>query len=206
MAGYTGKIATAILLTYATVGFAQHVCFDHYDVLHPHRSRPVLCDPASREDVDEHLLRLQRPTFVGQETDGGVYIASDSGDNQTRPNAFEISFTCKDANQDVCQKAQHDFTEAGTIISQVLDLKEPIKVNATFLPFCQDLKICPSNGLTVLGGAAPARSILLKDSDGFLRAYPQSVVKQLSITDRPQFSDFDIFAQVGIAQYRCIGS
>lgn len=88
---------------------------------------------------------------------------------------------------------------AGQQISNVLALTVPITVNVTFSPFCQTLGLCndqSQSNVLALAAAAPARTIPLLDDDGVTRLYPQSVVKQFSYIQTPQYGPFDIILNI----------
>ncbi|CAG8556041.1 1198_t:CDS:2 [Paraglomus brasilianum] len=109
-------------------------------------------------------------------------------------NMFQITLTCLDPDKVKCNKVQRAFNLAGQILTGSLILTEPVTVNATYTNFCTSFNDCPTNGFLTLGGAAPARTIPLKDSDGKTRFFPQSLVKQINSQNHPQFSQFDILA------------
>ncbi|CAG8820222.1 21155_t:CDS:2, partial [Racocetra persica] len=75
----------------------------------------------------------------------------------------------------------------------VLKLNTVIKVNSTFTDFCKTLNEC-SNGNGLVLGAAPARSIPIEDDDKVKRLYPQALVKQMNLKNRPQYGPYDILA------------
>jgi hypothetical protein len=65
---------------------------------------------------------------------------------------FKISFSCFDQDTELCEKAKSSFIKAGQIVSSVIRFQQPVTVNATFLPFCSMLEICPdSSGKQVIG-------------------------------------------------------
>jgi len=109
-------------------------------------------------------------------------------------NMFQITLTCLDPDKVQCNKVQRAFNLAGEILTGSLVLKTPITVNATYTDFCKSFNDCPTNGFLTLGGAAPARTIPLKDTDNKTRFFPQALVKQMNPPSRPQFSSFDILA------------
>ncbi|CAG8588123.1 1105_t:CDS:2 [Paraglomus occultum] len=109
-------------------------------------------------------------------------------------NMFQITLTCLISDNVKCNKVQRAFNLAGEILTGSLILNTPVTVNATFTDFCQSFNDCPTNGFLTLGGAAPARTLPLKDDDGKTRFFPQALVKQMNPQSRPQFSSFDILA------------
>ncbi|KAL1923811.1 uncharacterized protein VTP21DRAFT_8791 [Calcarisporiella thermophila] len=118
---------------------------------------------------------------------------------QTQPspssvtNYFHFDITCQ-ASPEQCSSANELLRRAGEIISEVVELKQPVSVNASFFAFCRELSICPERFVT-LGGAAPARVLPAFDSeDGVKRLIPQALVKQLGLYQHPQYSQFDIHA------------
>jgi hypothetical protein len=66
-------------------------------------------------------------------------------------NMFHISFSCYGTDSLSCSRAKTTFIKAGEIISSVIKFQKPVTVNATFLPFCSMLNICPNDGRKVIG-------------------------------------------------------
>lgn len=81
-------------------------------------------------------------------------------------NMFHISFSCYGTDTDSCSRAKSTFIQAGEIISSVIRFQKPVTVNATFLPFCSMLDICPTDGRKVIGNVEGSKiSSLLKKID-----------------------------------------
>ncbi|KAL1925198.1 uncharacterized protein VTP21DRAFT_81 [Calcarisporiella thermophila] len=114
--------------------------------------------------------------------------------------AFSVDLQCI-ASSDFCIKAKNNLARASEILAQHLSIKEPIRVSATFLPFCskdanKNQDVCKKSGMMPsVGGALPARMLLLQDDDNMLRVYPQALVKQMDISPRPQFNQYDILME-----------
>lgn len=120
----------------------------------------------------------------------------------TSPNMFVVTFSCGVSDTVLCNKVKTAFQTAGEIISSTLTLNTPINVNATFTDFCVQSGDCTTKtGFVTLGGASPARTIILQDDDGAARLYPQALVKQFQFPKHPQFSQFDI-----LAMFNSVGS
>ncbi|CAG8515668.1 8516_t:CDS:2 [Acaulospora morrowiae] len=145
-------------------------CYDHPDPLNRTHQIPIKC-PIIKQSIDEHLLTSQNTT-----------------------NMFVVNFTCGTDSTILCTKVKNAFETAGKIISSTLTLNVPINVNASFVDFCTTMGDCGNTGTITLGGASPARSILLQDDDGLTRLYPQALVKQFQFQRHPEFSEFDIKA------------
>ncbi|CAG8447892.1 10892_t:CDS:2 [Scutellospora calospora] len=108
--------------------------------------------------------------------------------NLSPDQAFVIDFHCGVSDKTLCSKAQTAFNLVGKRIASVLKINVVIKVNATFTDFCVAFNECIS------GSAAPARTIPMVDSDNITRLYPQSLVKQRMLSNRPQLGTYDIVA------------
>ncbi|KAF1800578.1 hypothetical protein V8B55DRAFT_1578977 [Mucor lusitanicus] len=106
---------------------------------------------------------------------------------------IDISFKCYHAPRNVCEKAERAFQKAADMISSVILFREPIKVNATLVSFCQMGNECGKNMMT-LGGSSPARAMPLLNDDGLLRLHPQALVKQYMLQDHPAFAEYDILS------------
>lgn len=147
------------------------MCFGHPDPMKPSRREVVDCSLVT----DEPRLRSKLKSAVGT----GQFI---------------LNFNCP-VGGPICQKAQSTFNLAFEILLGNLVLNQNILVNASFTDFCATTSQCTTDGFQVLGGAAPARSIVLEDDDGMLRAYPQALVRQMNLPQHPAFTGSDIFAQ-----------
>ncbi|RIB29232.1 hypothetical protein C2G38_2155934 [Gigaspora rosea] len=106
-----------------------------------------------------------------------------------------VEFVCDSNDTDLCSKARNAFEIAGLMISKVFIFNTPIFVNASFTDFCKTFNICRNSPNNVpIGGAKPARQILMRDDDGVERFYPQALVKQYRLQKHPQFASYDIKA------------
>src|SRR4051794_24765399 len=103
---------------------------------------------------------------------------------------FQVTFTCLEKNEELCNKVERSFENAGKIISNTLMLEKPITVNATFFDFCQGNLECPIRD--VIGAAGATKFYSLLDDDGLERLYTQALVKQFDFQVHPKYSDFDI--------------
>ncbi|ORX88400.1 hypothetical protein K493DRAFT_341321 [Basidiobolus meristosporus CBS 931.73] len=124
---------------------------------------------------------------------------------------MNLNFYCT-ADKAQCNKVQAAFDTAFKLISNVVVLKEPLTVNASFVHFCEEYGECnaqyrilgrPSNSTgdfecrdsqVQTGSAGPARTIVLTDEDGRKRSFPQALLKQKGLTKHPKFSPYDIVA------------
>lgn len=106
---------------------------------------------------------------------------------------FQINFSCLHKDAHICGKAERSFEKVGRMISDVILFKEPVRVNATFMSFCEVGNECGEHMMT-LGGSSPARAMPLLNNDGLLRLHPQALVKQFGLSDHPAFSPFDILS------------
>ncbi|RKP27482.1 hypothetical protein SYNPS1DRAFT_20998 [Syncephalis pseudoplumigaleata] len=132
--------------------------------------------------------RTARAARVG----GGKNLKSASG-AAAKP-SFTIDMNCLDNNNGICEKAKKVFDMASRILGNVLLLDEPLRVNATIYDFCKWKQQCNTRN-QLLGKASPARTMLIKDSDGITRVYPQSLVKQMPSKTHPSYDKYDISAQ-----------
>ncbi|KAI8055899.1 hypothetical protein BDF22DRAFT_672789 [Syncephalis plumigaleata] len=123
---------------------------------------------------------------------GGRNLKSASG-AAAKP-SFSIEMTCLDNNNNICKKAKNAFDLASRIMSNVLILDVPLVVNATLLDFCKRKQECDTKH-QLLGKGLAARTMLLKDSDGISRVYPQSLIKQMPSKTHPSYDKYDIIAQ-----------
>lgn len=77
--------------------------------------------------------------------------------------------------------------------------KSTIYVNASLTDFCYTYNQCNTTLGTdvILGGAVPARTFPLVDSDGVVRYYPQAVVRQMDFAPgtAPQCGPSDILME-----------
>lgn len=113
--------------------------------------------------------------------------------NTLSKSPFDISLQCFHVSDAVCQKAKRAFENAGKIISDVIHFKEPVRVNATLMSFCQMNNEC-NKGMMTLGGSSPTRAIPLLNDDGLTRLHAQALVKQFGLPDHPAFAPFDILS------------
>lgn len=121
------------------------------------------------------------------------FSSSGTADQLTTSAPFEIAFKCYHAPRNVCEKAERAFKKAADMISSVILFREPVKVNATLVSFCQMGNECGKNMMT-LGGSSPARAMPLLNDDGLLRLHPQALVKQYMLQDHPAFAEYDILS------------
>ncbi|KAG9286285.1 hypothetical protein G9A89_014271 [Geosiphon pyriformis] len=165
---------TAFLLLTLFPPRAIAQCYDH-DPLDMKHKTPVKCPMVT----DSKSLEKRQELL--------------SAANST--NMFQVLFTCGINNKNTCNKVKNAFLTAGKIITATLVLKSPIIVNATYMDFCKSMGDCGSSqGYLTLGGAAPARTIPMKDLDGKQRFYPQALVKQFGYDTHRQFTTYDITA------------
>ncbi|KAI8878673.1 hypothetical protein K501DRAFT_151978, partial [Backusella circina FSU 941] len=107
--------------------------------------------------------------------------------------SFDITFQCYHVPNSTCEKAKRSFEKAAQIISSVVLFKEPVRVNATLMSFCQMGSEC-NKGMMTLGGSSPTRSIPLINTDGLSRLHPQALVKQFDLSDHPSYFPYDIIS------------
>ncbi|TPX69071.1 hypothetical protein SpCBS45565_g02763 [Spizellomyces sp. 'palustris'] len=120
---------------------------------------------------------------------------------------FDITFVCPNAPQQTCQFAKQGFENAGQYISQMLSIKERVRVHATFRSFCNGRRKdrCGDMGNT-LGMALPAsyfparpkaQSSATSDDTENTRfyLYPQSLVKQSKPDTKLDYAPYDIMAE-----------
>ncbi|KAK9768020.1 hypothetical protein K7432_001657 [Basidiobolus ranarum] len=105
---------------------------------------------------------------------------------------MNLNFYCT-ADKTQCNKVRAAFDTAFKLISNVVILKEPLTVNASYVRFCEEYNEC-STQYKILGSAGPARTIILTDDDGRKRSFPQALLKQKGLTKHPKFSPYDIIA------------
>jgi hypothetical protein len=86
-----------------------------------------------------------------------------------------------------------------TFLTQIIQLRSPLIVNASFTDFCAAYGVCGLSAETdtVLAGAVPARTFPLVDDDGVVRFYPQAAVRQMDFprNQTPQFGSCDILVE-----------
>ncbi|KAL7311783.1 hypothetical protein PS15m_009502 [Mucor circinelloides] len=159
---------------------AEYMCLDsNYESFSNKKIKAHEWTPCSNADIID-----QHPSYLR--------FSSDTA-NQPISAPIEISFKCYHAPKNVCEKAERAFKTAGDMISSVILFREPIKVNATLISFCQMGNECGKNMMT-LGGSSPARAIPLLNDDGLLRLHPQALVKQYMLQDHPAFAEYDILS------------
>jgi hypothetical protein len=108
-------------------------CIQHSDPLHPSRYTISNCTSGqSSNSKDLSYNRRDELSFNGT-------------------NMFHISFSCFGTDSLTCGRAKNAFIKAGEIISSVIRFRQPVTVNATFLPFCSMLDICADDGRKVIG-------------------------------------------------------
>ncbi|RIB20978.1 hypothetical protein C2G38_2140878 [Gigaspora rosea] len=162
----------------AIIGFipdqtCASTCYEHTSYPYDHKSmKPAQCDMVT-------VKKQQLNNAVG-------YLSPDQ--------AFIIDFHCGVSDKTLCNKAQQAFNHVGQRIASVLKISTAIKVNATFTDFCKTLNECSTSAGLVLGSAAPARTLPIVDDDNVTRLYPQALLKQMNMRNRPQFGSYDILA------------
>ncbi|RHZ70621.1 hypothetical protein Glove_269g29 [Diversispora epigaea] len=144
-------------------------CWDHNDPLNPKERIKVPCYSTTSEQSNDFEKRDDA-------------------------NMFSVTLSCLVDDKTLCDKVQTAFNEAGRIITETILLNTQVTVNASFVDFCTEYQTCPTNGVIILGGASPAKTIEITDDDGVDRLFPQSLVKQMNISNSPTYSAFDIFA------------
>jgi len=120
-------------------------------------------------------------------------------DSSSSSPTLEIYFTCTSDDTTLCSKAQQAYLNAAGIIAGMLNLKQSINVDASFVSFCSQGE-CQNN---VLGQATAASFWSLNPTNVNIDEnywYPQSLAKQLS-DETLQWSEFDIVAQVIIISF-----
>ncbi|KAG9294930.1 hypothetical protein G9A89_003963 [Geosiphon pyriformis] len=163
-----------LLIVFPSQAIAQ--CFD-YDSLDMKNRRQVYCPLVT--DFKSSLEKQEKLLTVANST-----------------NMFELILNWDMNDDNTCKKVRNAFVTAGKIITTTLILTSPIIVKATFSDFCELEGECSSlNGYLTLGGAIPARSILIQDLDGKQRLYPQALVKQFGYNTHQEFKAYDIFAE-----------
>ncbi|CAB4378523.1 unnamed protein product [Rhizophagus irregularis] len=117
-------------------------------------------------------------------------------DDDNSNSMIKIMFTCDEkSTPETCKKADIAFKNAATIVENTFDLKVPIAVNASFVKLCGTFIKCAVGQPEPLGAAAPSRLLPIKDNtDGETRLFPQALVKQLQLSEHPEFSPVDIVA------------
>ncbi|CAI2183989.1 14573_t:CDS:2 [Funneliformis geosporum] len=108
---------------------------------------------------------------------------------------IQILFTCDEKNKPVlCKKAKTAFQNVANLVSDTIDFKVPIIINASFTKICGSFINCDPTKPGPLGAAGPSRLIPLKDDDEKTRLYPQALVKQFKLEKHPEYSEVDIQA------------
>lgn len=109
-------------------------------------------------------------------------------------NALNVTFNCRNLEDGLCEKAKGVFLAAGKILASVIRLKEPLRVNGTFIKFCDINRQCVNGRSLALGGGAPGRTFIVYDDDGMPREYPQALLKQMQSDSHLEYGPFDIVA------------
>ncbi|KAI9597239.1 hypothetical protein BDF19DRAFT_412224 [Syncephalis fuscata] len=149
----------------------------------------------SSESIERVMVpcKEEKTVFVPKAI-GGKFLRS--ADGAAAKPSFTVEMNCLDDNSNnICDKAKKAFNMASRIISNVLILDAPLVVNATIFNFCKRINHCIKDGKQPLGKAAPARTMIIKDSDGISRVYPQSLIKQLPSQTHPAYDKYDIVAE-----------
>ncbi|ORX89324.1 hypothetical protein K493DRAFT_340718 [Basidiobolus meristosporus CBS 931.73] len=143
------------------------LCYEHPNSFEPNYIVPVECHASARDNAR----------------------VSDEAEKEP-PTMRLVSFKCTESVV-TCEKAKATFQIAFDILRNVIDFKRTVNVKAAYVNYCEDMDWCHSS---LLGYAGPARSIKLNDSDGKRRLYPQALVKQMELSEVPEFSGVDIQA------------
>jgi hypothetical protein len=102
---------------------------------------------------------------------------------------FQFTFECQSSiPARICTMAENGFKNAGNRIAQVLNIRQPIRVRATFQNLCQGQADC-----TILGAAAAASEFPVK-MDGVTVMVPQALVKQVNTDGPVPFRDVDVLS------------
>ncbi|KAL1922418.1 uncharacterized protein VTP21DRAFT_9957 [Calcarisporiella thermophila] len=166
-------LLSLVSFVYAFPSFAVTDCLEP-DLFDNTKFARIACHPSASPSQQLHRRQLPQPP-------------------SPESNAFIVDLNCTASTQ-LCTKVRDTFTKVGQEITAALELVEPVRVNASFFGFCARIGQC-ANGATVpLGFAKVARLIPLKDRDGVTRLFPQSLLKQMQVTPRPDFAPYDIEA------------
>ncbi|ORX96138.1 hypothetical protein K493DRAFT_371364 [Basidiobolus meristosporus CBS 931.73] len=103
-----------------------------------------------------------------------------------------LSFYCT-SHTEKCEKVKDSFNKAFELITNVITLRHPLTVNASFISFCKELTI-GCNEFGVVGAANPARMLPHQGLDGKVRMYPQALLKQKGLRIHPEYNKDDIIA------------
>ncbi|CAG8531253.1 2423_t:CDS:2 [Paraglomus occultum] len=178
-------VTTLLFLTYP-YHTAALTCYDNVNPLRRNQHVPVECD-------NNKLGKRTSVSWI-KGLRSWMPFASKTLKRDVGTNAFKITLTCS-AGTTLCAKVKNAFDLAGLMLSQTLQLNTAITVNATFLNFCKQMNQCTAGGgYLTLGGAAPARTIPMKDDDQAVRLYPQALVKQQTSDPSINFGAYDIVA------------
>lgn len=115
----------------------------------------------------------------------------------TAQNNMTFDLTCK-SDPVTCEGANATFLQATEIISSVFQFETPLRINATFINFCQEHGDCThDNKMISIGEALPSISYIMVDTtDNATRMYPQSLLKQYTdLKIKPVWTLYDINAQ-----------
>ncbi|KAL1924207.1 uncharacterized protein VTP21DRAFT_7242 [Calcarisporiella thermophila] len=145
------------------------------------------------DPLDQRKKKVWPCSAIEAEMEGVESLEKRQERADTQESQFKINFKCRAGNQALCNKAQADFELAGKLLSDSLVLKKPITVDAEFFSFCREIDGNCARPNNILGFAAPARMFPMKDVDGEVRMFPQSLVKQM--TDKADFAKDDITAR-----------
>jgi hypothetical protein len=111
---------------------------------------------------------------------------------------IQINLNCQ-AGPETCYAMQSTLDLAAWYVSQIIQFKAPLQVNASLTDFCSVYGACNSSADTdvILGGAVPARTFPLIDDDGTVRYYPQAVVRQMHFPSgqTPQCGPSDVLME-----------
>ncbi|OAD78524.1 hypothetical protein PHYBLDRAFT_62710 [Phycomyces blakesleeanus NRRL 1555(-)] len=150
---------------------------DCLEIKDPIKPRVISWVPCPVQKLESPLDTYRRLSYL--------QLTSDPLPQSTKSAPFEIDLQCLHVSSETCAKAKKAFDQAGSLISSAIFFREPVRVNATFLSFCESGGEC---------GSSPARLIPLLNEDGMVRLHPQSLVKQLDMPISPEYSHSDILS------------
>lgn len=162
-----------------TLNQNEGLCYEPLSVLEPWKRRAIKCKLVKTKSMAAAASLPSNST-------------ADRGN--VNKNILKVDLSCRASNQQLCEDIRTAMTSAGIMLGNILNIANPLYVNATFINFCSELGKCATEKFTLLGGAAPARSFLLTDVDGMTRSFPQALLKQLRPQEHPEYSHYDISA------------
>ncbi|KAJ1551244.1 hypothetical protein HK096_002271 [Nowakowskiella sp. JEL0078] len=140
-----------------------------------------------------HHRNFKRNNYRARRSNNAIFSRFKAGNN------FIIDFACDSiVSLSDCSSAKETFRSAGEIISQTINLVQPIFVKAQFMSFCAISGNCDDNGQKLLGQATAASYWALNDAVGADPDYwyPQALAKQIVGSNSTlDWSTYDIAAQ-----------